>query len=629
MTIDSIQIKSWILPRPVNKEEINDCSLNYTLQSVLLRRGIKLEEQLVDLLAPPDLPNPEDHFKDLNKATERIIKACDTNEKIAICGDYDADGITSTVLLVEIFSKLGANPISFIPSRIVDGYGLNLKMINDIHLKGISLIITVDNGISAFDAIKRSNELDIDLIITDHHKIPKNLLDIYALIHPERTPLNSPYQYLSGVGIAYMIAKNISKKINFNIDNTTAGLLFCIGTIADMTPLLGANRKWLKECLPKINTTDNLGMKEILKKLGIIGTVISSEDISYKIAPLINAVGRISDPQLIIDLLTNSSEICVKELIKECFFINNERKRITAIVEKEAFNIALKEYADKKKFLVLTNSNWNPGIIGIAAARIVDKFNLPTAILSATNDGIFRGSIRSNNKLDVNSALNECTEILLSHGGHSAAAGFSIKEENIPKLKKMLNNIAKREFNNCNLEKSIKPDAHITLKEINQEFYRQLMLLGPFGISNKAPIFWTRKCRIVDLYNLKGNHIKMTLDDGRGFIEAIKWNFSSQLKINDLIDIAYYIELSKWKNSNKLQLNIIDIKKYTNIIDLKLHKRSYKCQITDDMKILVTNSKGQSISSDFSIPSEKKNMSHNKFARKILSFAEIALGKTA
>ena len=629
MKTDNNQIKRWILPKPLNKKELDNCIINYTLQKVLYRRGINLDEDLQDYLTPSDLPNPEDHFLHLNKATSRIIDACEKKEKVAICGDYDADGITSTVLLVELLSKLGANAISYIPSRQEDGYGLNVKMIDDIHRKDIKLIITVDNGISSFDAIRRSNKLDIDLIITDHHKIPEKKIDIYALLHPQTSPINSPYRYLAGVGIAFLLAKNLCKKLNYNIDDTTANVLFCIGTVADMSPLLGANRKWLKECLPKINITKNIGIKSIIKKLGIDNTEINSQDIGYKIAPLINSVGRIDDPKLIIELLTTSCNETTAILTKKLFLINKKRKQLTSLVEKEAVEIAIKEISKNNKFLVISNREWHHGVIGIVAARIVDKFNLPTAILSEANNGLFRGSIRSNKQIKVNTALDECSDILKDYGGHSAAAGFTIKEENIPKLKEMLNNIALRELKNCNLSKSINPDAYLCFNDINYDFYRQLNLIGPFGIMNNTPIFWTRKCKILDIYNLKGNHLKIKLDDGTGFIEGIKWNYSSQLKINDLIDIAFYIEINKWKKDRRLQLNIIDIKKFTNIINLQLHKNIYKCEITEDMNIKITNSKGKTIISDFSSLSENQNFKQSGFTQKIISFAEIALGKTA
>ncbi len=629
MKTDNDIATRWILPKPINAQKKYNINLNSTLQTVLIRRGIDLNIEYDEYITPSELPNPEDHFNQLNKATKRIIEACRRNEQIAICGDYDADGITSTVLLVELLSKLGARVNAYIPSRLDDGYGLNINMINKISCQQINLVITVDNGISAFDAITKSKELGIDLIITDHHKIPDIKLDTFSIIHPEITPDNSPYKYLAGVGIAYMLAKNICKKINLDINFTSANAFFCIGTVADMAPLKGANRKWLKECLPKINSTSNKGITSIMKKLSIDKVDITSEDIGYKIAPLINAVGRIGDPKLIIDLFTNQSSIAIDKLTKECFALNRERKRITLFVEKEAVELASLEYKSDKKFIVLTKSEWHPGIVGIVAARIVDKFNLPTAILAKANDGNFRGSIRSNNRLKVNLALDECADLLIAHGGHPAAAGFSIKEKNIHLLKERLDKIATREFKNIDLNRSIKPDAHISLKYINEDFYRQLSMIGPYGIMNPTPIFWTRKCKILEIYKLKGDHFKMILDDGTSSIEAIKWNGCIELKRNDLIDVAYYIEINRWKKTNTLQLNIIDVKNFNKVIDLQMHNRIYKCQLIDNKNIMITNAKGQCISSDLSLSAMKLSTKQKVFAKKILSFAEIALGNAA
>tara|TARA_Y100001968_G_scaffold319043_1_gene350058 strand:- start:923 stop:2812 length:1890 start_codon:yes stop_codon:yes gene_type:complete len=623
---DNNQIIRWILPKPINDDVKDNINLNSTLQKVLIRRGIDINNELEEYITPSELPNPEDHFKEITKATQRIIEACSRNEKIAICGDYDADGITSTVLLLELFSSLGAKVKAYIPSRQDEGYGLNINMINEINNQHIKLIVTVDNGISAFEAIKKSNELGIDLIITDHHKIPDINTNIFSLIHPERTPVNSPYKTLAGVGIAYLLAKNICNKLNYDINETSANAFFCIGTIADMAPLTGANRKWLKECLPKLSSTKNIGLKSVIKKLSIDKIDITSEDIGYKIAPLINAVGRIGDPRLIINLFTSESKVSVDKFTKECFKLHSERKKITSLIEHEALKLALNQYKYGRKFLVLSKREWHPGVIGIVAARMVDKFNLPTALLSKANDGMFRGSIRSNNKLKVNSALDECSDLLIAHGGHSAAAGFSIKEQNIEILSERLNKIAIREFVNIDLNKSIKPDAHISIKNINQQFYSQLTSIGPFGLMNTVPIFWTRKCKILDIYMLKHEHIKMILNDGTSSIDAIKWNASIKLEKNDLIDIAFNIEINRWKNNNTLQLNIIDIKKHTNVIDLQLHNRFYKCQLNGNKDILITNSKGDCFSSDQSMNSNDLNENQIVFAKKILSFAEIALG---
>ena len=629
MKTDINLVKKWVLPKPIDQEKIDNCILNNTLQKVLIRRGIDLNNQLDEYLEPSELPNPEHHFIELNKATQRIIDACERNELIAICGDYDADGITSTVLLLELLSNIGGNVKTFIPSRQDDGYGLNTKMIDEINSEEIKLVITVDNGISAFDAINMCKKLSIDLIITDHHKIPDFKLDIYALIHPQLAPTNSPYKYLAGVGIAYLLARNICSKINYDLGKTSASVFFCIGTIADMAPLQGANRKWLKDCLPEINKTTNKGIKSIFKKLYFGENVITSEDIGYKIAPLINAVGRIGDPKVIIELLREDSAESIAKLTKECFAMNRKRKRITSQIEQEALEIATAQYASDRKFLVLVKRDWHTGVIGIVAARMVDKFNLPTAIISVANDGIFRGSIRSNNRLMVNKALDECNDLLIAHGGHSAAAGFSIIEENIPILIERLNSIAKEQFKNIDLYKSINPDAYLVLRDINDEFYKQLCMVGPFGVKNPAPIFWTRKCRIIKMFKLNGGHVRLILDDGTSSIEAIKWNLSNQISINDLIDIAYYIELNRWKNKAKIQLNIIDLKNHNNTVHLQIHKNVYKCKLTENKNILITNKKGQCYCTDLSLSNKQLNHKESVYAKKILPFAEIALGKAA
>ena len=627
MKTENNQVKNWILPKPINENKIVNRNLSYPLQRVLIRRGIDLNNELEDYLTPRELPNPECHFSELNKATQRIIEACKKKEKIAICGDYDADGITSTVLLVELLTKLGAYVKPYIPSRQEEGYGLNVKMVSEINNEEIKLIITVDNGISAFEAIDKSNELGIDLILTDHHKIPDINIDVYALIHPENTPINSPYKYLAGVGIAYLLAKNICYKLDFDINNTSANVFFSIGTVADMAPLVGANRKWLKDCLPEISNTTNIGVKSIIDKLAIDTIDITSDDIGYKIAPLINSVGRIGDPKVIVNLLTNESKETVDKLTKECFALSKERKRLTSLIEQEAFEIALSQYRNDRKFLVITNRDWHPGIIGIVAARMVDKFNLPTAILSLANDGNFRGSIRSNNQLKVNLALDKCGDLLIAYGGHNAAAGFSIKEENIHQLSQRLNSIAENKFKNLSLHKSIKPDSYLHLTDINYNFYKQLSMIGPFGIMNPAPVFWTRKCKIVQIYKLNGGHIKMILDDGTSSINAIKWNEKINLKKNDFIDIAFYIEMNSWNGKKNLQLNIIDMKIHKKIIELKLHNHIYKCQLKENMEILITNTNGLYISSDFLKLKNHTDKKQLAFAEKILSFAEIALGK--
>ncbi len=628
MKKENNDIKKWILPKPININLKSKLIFSQTLQKVLIRRGIIIEKELNEYLFPPNLPNMDSHFQDLNKASERIIQACNVKDKIAICGDYDADGITSTYLLVELLSDLGADAIPYIPSRKEDGYGLNTKMIDEIYKKGIRLVITVDNGISAFEAIQHSRSLGIDLIITDHHKIPDKQLDFFALIHPEKAPIDSPYKYLAGVGIAYMLAKYICNIKKINIDDTSANVLFCIGTIADMAPLLGANRKWLKECLPKIRNCKNIGIRAIFRKLNFDKTGITTNDIGYKIAPVINAVGRIDDPGLIIDLFTSNSEKESNKLANKCIAVNKLRRTMTLQIEDEAIDIINKTKDNKTNFIVVTKSDWHIGVIGIVAARILEKYNLPTAILSEANDGLYRGSIRSNHLLKANKVLYECDYLLESYGGHSAAGGFTIKKENIKKLENKLNKLACVAINNMNIEKVIKPEAHLKFKQINYQLYDQLELLGPFGMKNEQPVFWSCGCTLEDIYIINQKHTKLSLSDGTGIIDGIKWNYKKNLQIKDKIDIAFHIEKNNWKHSSKLQLNILDVKKHTNIKNIHLHNRLYTCKLNGNNDIIIKNNIGNCISSDII---ENLNFSSKKeelFAKKILSFAEIALGES-
>ena len=619
------QIQSWLLPQPINNAYNSTLELNYILQKVLIRRGLRTEKELDIFLEPAKLPKPQTHFPELDKASNRIIDACKKNQKIAICGDYDADGMTSTVLLVEILSLIGGDIIPYIPSRKEDGYGLNTKMIEAINKNNINLIITVDNGISAVEAIKKANEYNIDIIITDHHKIPKNIPEIFALVHPELTPKDSPYKYLAGVGIAYMIAKSICTKTNISIENSSAIELFCIGTVADMAPLVGANRRWLKDGLPKLNTTKNKGLKAIIKKLGISNSFINTEEIGFKIAPLINAVGRIGDPNLVIELLTSASDKNCKKLTDICIEMNKYRRKITEETVTKAINIVETTIKSQPYFLVISKEDWNAGIIGIVAARLLDKYNVPTAIIGGESNGIYRGSVRSNTLLKVNEVLRECKNILESYGGHSAAGGFSIKESNISRLNNQLNTIAKREIVTSSFLKSVKPEAHLDFDEINFDFYNQLESIGPFGMQNPKPLFWTRNCKILEIYELKGNHIKLKLKHHSTIIEAIKWNNSDIFKVNDKIDIAYYLEISTWKKKTKLQLNLVALRQFQNNIQLFLHKKIYKCSLLDDKLVKITNEKGEIIISN-QIKYLKFNIKNKNYIKKLFSFAEITLG---
>lgn len=359
----------WITPLPVCFSESIPKEIPHIIKSILLRRGLTHINDINDLVEPPDLPDPTDHFPDLDIASERIISAINNNEKIAICGDYDADGMTSTSLLVDFLLRLDGSPIPFIPSRKEEGYGLNRNIVEKIRREGIRLIITVDNGVSAIYEIELAQSYGIDVILSDHHEIKENLPNLLALIHPSTIPYSSPYKYLAGVGLAYLIAQTIAIKRNSTDKLSLSKDLFCIGTVADMAKLKGANRYWLKSWTPNLINTKSKGLKSLLSKAKLNNKNITTEDIAFRIAPRINSVGRISEPSLILKLFLEKDHISIREIVNKIENINKERKLLCNQTTSEAISILESNSEVLNPFIVLAQNHWHQGVIGIVAAK--------------------------------------------------------------------------------------------------------------------------------------------------------------------------------------------------------------------------------------------------------------------
>ena len=301
-----------------------------------MRRGIKTEQEAFDLLDPPALPDPSTQFPDLRTAVERISRACREQEALAICGDYDADGMTSSALLLQALTPLGARPTVAIPSRSDDGYGLNPRMVQELHDAGIRVLITVDNGVSARKALELASELAMEVIVTDHHTIPEERPPMAALIHPATTPQTSPYRGLAGVGLAYVLALAVAEDLQRPEAIRSARDLFCIGTVADMAPLQGANRRWLHEGLRHLHRTDCAGLKALQRLAGLDDRPLRSDDIGFQIAPRINAVGRLAEPSLVVDLLTSVDADVAMGLARRCDDYNRQRRDLCDAIEAEA-----------------------------------------------------------------------------------------------------------------------------------------------------------------------------------------------------------------------------------------------------------------------------------------------------
>ena len=586
----------WNVPKNLNIESLSDIPLSSSLKEVLIRRGLTNPKAINNYLNPQPLPQPAEHFPDLEKATNKIINSVKRSQPIAICGDYDADGMTSTALLVDVLSKIKGRPVPFIPSRQNEGYGLNISLVNKVAKEGISLIITVDNGVSANIAINHAKKLGIELIITDHHKINCSLTNIFALIHPDTTPQDSPYRSIAGVGVTYILAESIANKFKGKDVLGIARDLLCIGTVADMASLTGANRYWLKKWIKNIQNTECIGLKGLMKNAKIHNKSITSHDIGFKIAPRINSIGRIDDPKLIIELLLEKDESKLSEKLSNCEEINKRRKFITSSVEKEALKIVTADNKYINSFILLAQPHWNPGVIGLVASRLMDKFSRPTAILTSDGDGNFRGSARSPKNFDIVDALHSCSDLLEQYGGHSAAAGFTIKASNLMKLENKLQSIANSWMTNEENLFKLNPESNIYFNDINTKLLEDINMLEPFGINNSQPIFWSRGCNIISSSYGYFDQLILKLSQGGKTIEAVKWGgIKNKNYLPKKIDIVFNIESKLTKMGITPLLNIIDINKYSEEIQFKINKRKYRCKLDINNTIIIMNQENDCI----------------------------------
>ncbi len=586
----------WNVPKNLNIEPLSDITLSNHIKEVLFRRGMTSLQVIRNYLEPPPPPLSYKHFPYLDKATLKIIQSIEARQSIAICGDYDTDGMTSTAMLVDVLTRLNGLPVPFIPSRNTDGYGLNISLVNKVARTGIKLLITVDNGVSAVSALNHAKNLGIDVIITDHHKINCKLENFYALIHPSTTPDNSPYRDIAGVGVTYVLAENIATKLNKkNVLNISQDLL-CIGTIADMSSLTGANRYWLKKWIKKLHKTECIGLKGLMKNAKISNRQLTSEDIGFKIAPRINSIGRIDDPKLIIDLLLEKDNSELKEKLVKCEEINKSRRFICSSVEKEALKIIKSDKKFNNSFILIAQSHWNNGVIGLVANRIMDKYSRPTAILTSDTEGLFRGSARSPKGFNIVNALKKCSELLEKYGGHSAAAGFTVKASNLIKLESKLQLISNEWLSNSNQPHILQPESYILFKDIDFKLLEEISLLEPFGINNTKPIFWSRGCRIIKSSNGYFGQLILHLSQGGKTMEAIQWNTTLDCKsLPNYIDIVFNIDKKLTKETTVPILNILDINNFTEEVKFKVKNRIYKCSVNDNKSIVIKNEDNKSL----------------------------------
>ncbi len=512
-------------------------------------------------------------FSEMGKAVERIILAKEKNEKVAIFGDYDADGVTASALLFEVLSQLGfVQVITYIPDRQVEGYGMNKEALNFLQKEKINLIITVDCGITNKEETVLAKAMGIDVIITDHHHVPEELPKALAIINPQRKNSGYGFKNLAGVGVAFKLAQALYQKIDpENIEKLKWLLdLVAIGTVADCVPLLGENRVLVKYGLVVLSKTRRVGFLEMFQ----VGRIKIGENdfpdthqIAFQVAPRINAAGRMDHANFAYNLILEKDQVKACGLALEIEDKNQRRQKITGEIVREVKILAEGPFKDKE-LIFAESEHWPVGILGLVAGKIADEFNKPIAVFQRQKDELV-GSLRSIPQVNIIEKIEKCAGLLEKFGGHAQAAGVTLKKENFDAFYEKLSQLIAKDLGGKKIYPAVEIDLEITSQDINWELLSEIRKMEPFGKENEEPVFLVKNLKIQEI-RMVGNgskHLKLSVStkdspkvfDGIGFGMGEK--FSQIIKVGDGVDLVVNLQEDEWNGNRKIQLNIIDLKK--------------------------------------------------------------------
>jgi len=490
-------------------------NLSVPIMQTLYTRGLTSKEVLDQYLfstAERDIAHPG-LLLGADKGVERLIKAIQNKEKILICGDYDVDGITSSAMILTCLRPLGANINYFLPHRVHDGYGLSVNTVRRAAANNYSVLITVDNGITAFDAAVEAKKLGIDLIITDHHKPHAELPDAYTIINPQQADCAYPYKMLAGVGVTFKVMTLLYEQLNLPLPDKIYELL-TLGTIADVVPLTGENRFWVRHGLRHVNTHESLALKVLKKNASFTKPFLTASDIGFSLTPQINALGRLEDARDGVTFLIGDDEARVEHIGKVLKELNEARRTIERKIFSEVEEHILTGKIDlsNDRIIIATSHNWQPGVIGLVASRLVGAYNRPTILLSVTSQSIAKGSCRSIPGFNMFEALSEFKELLTSFGGHAQAAGLALPLEKLPELKAGLERFMREKIPTFSEKATLSIDAEVRLDEVHKKLLADLGNLEPFGNENAPPKFYLQDVSLLEAPKLlKESHTKCML----------------------------------------------------------------------------------------------------------------------
>lgn len=559
-------LRKWEV-RPLDKERAAAFAQTYGVPFFLAMlmniRGLDDAAHLREFLGEGEPLSDPFLLKDMDKAAARITRAVDNMEKIAVYGDYDADGVTSTAMLYSYLETRGADVIFYIPQREDEGYGMNMGAVEYLKEQGVSLIVTVDNGISSVQEVARANELGIDVVVTDHHRPQAILPDAVAVVDAYRPDDTSPYKHFSGVGIAFKLLMALEDGAGDVEDLLEAySDLAAIGTIGDIVPLTGENRTLIRAGLERLSQSDRPGVQALLENAGIAGKALTSTNVAFTLVPRINATGRMGAPERAVRLLISGYEEEAEVLSEEICADNEERRRVEAEIAEAAFaDIEAKGYM-KDRVVVVDGENWHHGVIGIVASRVTERCGKPCMIISR-GETEAKGSGRSIEGFSLFEAICACGDLLIKFGGHPMAAGITLKPENIEAFRKRINRYAAEHFPQMPTQ-TVTLDCKLNPAALSVSMAQSLTQLEPFGNGNPQPVFGLFNMELSNVTPVGGGgHLRLTLEKNGAVITAMRFNTKPEelpYHIGDKIDLAVQLEAREFRGQPSLTVIVRDMK---------------------------------------------------------------------
>ncbi len=555
--------KRWLLAAPLTETAQTELSAYSPLVAQLLfNRGYATAEAarafLAGELAQSDDPG---QLLGLAETVARVRRAVAAQEAIAVYGDYDTDGVTATALLVQVLTALGARVRPYIPHREDEGYGLNHEALRTLKSEGVGLVLTVDCGIRSLPEADTARAIGLDLIITDHHTPGDDLPDALAVVNPKRADDPYPEKNLAGVGLAFKLAQGLLRgQPGAPLSASDVLDLVALGTVSDLVPLAGENRWLVRQGLKVINRPRREGLKSLIEVARLRPGSIDAGNLGFALGPRLNAAGRLDSALAAYELLTTPDLFRASTLAMQLEAQNRDRQALTRETQARAREIALASRPDAL-LLFAADESFRHGVVGLAAARLTEEFYRP-AVVARRDPDFTRGSARSIREFHITQAFDECQALLVKHGGHAAAAGFTTATGNVDELAERLRAIAERELSGQDLRPALRVDAETPLNALSGELARELRQFEPCGYGNPTPVLASRGVRVVDSRGVgaEGQHLKLTVTDGWQSFEAIAFNQGDwRNQLPRTIDVAYTLEINEWNGDRRLQLNVRDL----------------------------------------------------------------------